>query len=107
MSIKDKRRPVVITIPVNLRKYFKSNTARNFFNTITVEYKFNEDNDSLEEIIKSVDQQFKTKLTKEHLDYQMNSLAVLENVFIIRLVPVFIKDLVLKWFHERSRKKIV
>ena len=105
MSIKDKRRPVVITIPVNLRKYFKSNTARNFFNTITVEYKFNEDNDSLEEIIKSVDQQFKTKLTKEHLDYQMNSLAVLENVFIIRLVPVFIKDLVLKWFHERSRKE--
>ncbi len=105
MSIKDKRRPVVITIPVNLRKYFKSNTARNFFNTITVEYKFNEDNDSLEEIIKSVDQQFKTKLTKEHLDYQMNSLAVLENVFIIRLVPVFIKDLVLKWFHDRARKE--
>ena len=105
MSIKDKRRPVVVTVPVNLRKYFKSNTARNFFNTITVKYKFNEDNDNLENIIKSVNDQFKSNLTKEQLDSQMNSLAVLENVFIIRLVPVFIKDLVLKYFHERSRKE--
>ena len=105
MSIKDKRRPVVVTVPVNLRKYFKSNTARNFFNTITVKYKFNEDNDNLEDIIKSVNDQFKSNLTKEQLDSQMNSLAVLENVFIIRLVPVFIKDLVLKYFHERSRKE--
>ena len=83
MSRKEKRKPVVITIPVNLRKYFKSNTARNFFNTITVSYKFNEDN--------------------ENLDHQMNALAVLENVFIIRLVPVFIKDIVLKYFHMKSR----
>lgn len=105
MSIKDKRKPVVVTIPVNLRKYFKSNTARNFFNTITVDYKFNDSNDNLEEIIKNIDKQFKMKLTKEHLDQQMNSLAVLENVFVIRLVPVFIKDLVLKYFHARSRKE--
>ncbi len=105
MSIKDKRRPVVVTIPVNLRKYFKSNTARNFFNTITVKYKFNDNNDNLEDIIKNISDQFKSNLTKEQLDSQMNSLAVLENVFIIRLVPVFIKDLVLKYFHERSRKE--
>ena len=103
MSRKEKRKPVVITVPVNLRKYFKSNTARNFFNTITVEYKFNEDNGSLEDIIESIDKQFKQKLTKENLDFQMNALAVLENVFLIRLVPVFIKDMVLKYFHMQSR----
>lgn len=105
MSRKDKKKPIVVTIPVNLRKYFKSNTARNFFNTITVRYKFEDDTDNLENIIQSVDEQFKKKLTKEYLDKQMNSLAFLENVFIIRLVPVFIKDLVLKYFHNRSKKE--
>lgn len=105
MSLKEKKEPIVVTVPVNLRKYFKSNTARNFFNTITVSYKFNDDNDSLENIIDSVSNQFKTKLTKEYLDEQMNSLAVLENLFIIRLVPVFIKDLVLKYFYRKNRRE--
>lgn len=105
MSLKDKKRPVVVRVPVNLRKYFKSNTARNFFSTIAVSYLFTEDNDSLEEIIQSVDKQFKTKLTKKNLDEQMNDLAFLENVFIIRLVPVFIKDIVLKYFHNASRRE--
>lgn len=105
MSLKAKRKPVIITIPVNLRKYFKSNTVRNFFNTITLEYKFEENNDNLEQIIKSVDKQLKDNLTKEKLSAQMNSLAVLENVFVIRLVPLFIKDIVLKYFHKQSRKE--
>lgn len=105
MSRKDKRKPVVVTIPVNLRKYFKSNTARNFFNTITVQYKFNDDNDDLESIINEISSQFKDKLTKENLDNQMNSMAVLENIFILRLVPIFIKDIVLKYFYKRSRRE--
>ena len=105
MSIKEKRKPVVITVPVNLRKYFKSNTIRNFFNTISIEYKFENDNDDLKQIIKNVDKQFKEKLELENLNIQMNSFAVLENIFIIRLVPVFIKDVVLKYFHKRSRKE--
>lgn len=105
MTRKEKRKPVIVTIPVNLRKYFKSDTARNFFNTITVQYKFNNDNDNLDNIIKEVSAQFSAKLTKENLDKQMNSLAVLENIFILRLVPVFIKDLVLKYFYKKSRKE--
>lgn len=105
MSLKAKRKPVIITIPVNLRKYFKSNTVRNFFNTITLEYKFEEGNDNLEQIIESVDKQLKDNLTKEKLSAQMNALAVLENVFVIRLVPLFIKDIVLKYFHKQSRKE--
>lgn len=103
MSRKEKRKPVVVTVPVNLRKYFKSNTARNFFNTITVSYKFKDDNEDIEKIIESIDGQFKEKLNKDYLDTQMNALAVLENVFLIRLVPVFIKDIVLKYFHLKSR----
>lgn len=105
MSIKEKRKPVIITVPVNLRKYFKSNTVRNFFNTITIEYKFEDGNDDIKQIVESVDKQLKENLTKEKLSAQMNALALLENTFIIRVVPLFIKDIVLKYFHNRSRKE--
>lgn len=105
MSIKDKRKPVVITVPVNLRNYFKSNTVRNFFNTISIEYKFKDNNENLNQIIKSVKRQFKEQLTLKNLTEKMNSFALLENILIIRLVPVFIKDIVLKYFHKLSRKE--
>ncbi|MBE6139408.1 MAG: hypothetical protein E7174_02760 [Firmicutes bacterium] len=104
MSVKERKKPIVVTVPVNLRKYFKSNTVRNFFNTISVRYKMN-GNDKIEQIIESVDKQFKQYLQIDNLNKQMNSFAVFENVFIIRLVPVFIKDVVLKYFHSRSRKE--
>jgi len=104
MSIKEQRRPIVITIPVNLRKYFKSYTIRNFFNTILIKYKYIS-GENIEEIIKHVDKQFKENLTKEKLSNQMNSYAFLENLFIIRVIPVFIKDFVLKYFHDKSRKE--
>ena len=48
--------------------------------------------------------QAKEKLTKEELKKSMNTLANLENIFVIRLVPIFIKDLVLKYFHYNSNR---
>lgn len=104
MSIKQKRKPIVVTVPVNLRKYFKSNTVRNFFNTISVRYKMSTDDD-LEKIIESVDKQFKEYLVLENLNKQMNSFALIENIFIVRLIPVFIKDIVLKYCYNQSRKE--
>lgn len=103
MSIKEKKRPIVIAVPVNLRNYFPSNTARNFFNVINIEYKF-ENDDEFDEILENVSKQFKEKLTKDELKKSMNKLANLENIFIIRLVPIFIKDLVLKYFHYDSNR---
>ena len=104
MSLKQKRKPIVVTVPVNLRKYFKSSTVRNFFNTISVRYKMS-GNDTLEQIIECIDKQFKEKLTKESLTKQMNSFALIENIFIVRLIPVFIKDIVLKYCYNSSLKE--
>ena len=54
MSYKDKRKPVIISVPVNLRNYFPSNTARNFFNVINIEYKFNGNNEDFDQILEEV-----------------------------------------------------
>lgn len=105
MSRKEKNKPIVITIPVNLRKYFESNTARNFFNTILVSYKSKSDSDSLQDIISEIDKELKENLKIENLSKQLNTFTILENIFIVRLIPVFIKDIVLKFFHDKSRKE--
>lgn len=103
MTMREKKRPVYITVPVNLRKYFPSKTIRNFFNTISVSYKFKDDY-TFEDIIRSVSKQFEENLTKEALNDKMSDMVLLENIFILRVIPRFIKDMVLKYSFELTRK---
>lgn len=103
MTEREKKRPVYITVPVNLRKFFPSKTIRNFFNTISVYYKF-EDDYKFEDIVETVSKQFKKRLTKEELKDNMSDMVLLENIFVLRLVPRFFKDFVLKLSFELSRK---
>lgn len=103
MTEREKRKPVYITVPVNLRKYFPSKTIRNFFNTIAVSYQFKEDY-QFEDIVKSIENQFKAELSKESLNDKMSDMVLLENIFILRVIPRFIKDIVLKFSFELTRK---
>ena len=103
MTEREKRNPVCITVPVNLRKYFPSKTIRNFFNTISVCYKFVDDY-KFEDIVQSVSEQFKKRLAKESLKDNMSDMVLLENIFVLRLVPRAFKDFVLKFSYGLSRK---
>lgn len=103
MTMREKKRPVYITVPVNLRNYYPSKTIRNFFNTISISYKFKDDF-TFEDIIKSVEKQFKENLTKQALDDKMSDMVMLENIFFLRVIPRAIKDFVLKLSFEISRK---
>ena len=93
MSLKDENKYIYIDIPVNLRKYFKSQTARNFFSVLKLKYN---GSNNLEEIIKYVDKYLKNELKKENLFKTMNKFASFEHNFLIRLIPLFIKNIVLK-----------
>ena len=103
MSIRDYNKPIVITVPVNLRQYYNFKTMRNFFNVITVKYD-NPSNSDLENIISSVSQQFADYLKSNNIKETMNKLAFLEHFFILRLVPLFIKDIVMRVGYGISRK---
>ena len=93
MSLKDENKYIYIGIPVNLRKYFKSQTARNFFSVLKLKYN---GNNNLEDIIKYVDKYLKNELKKENLFKTMNKFVSFEHNFLIRLIPLFIKNIVLK-----------
>lgn len=105
MSLRDERRPVVVTVPVNLRNYFPSATARNFFSVVNVGYDFSARSGELTDIIDQVGRTFSEELTEEKLARRMNRLAALEHTMLIRVIPLMLKIPVLRlsnWVAERE-----
>lgn len=95
MTESNRKLPVIIDVPVNLRKYFSSQTTRNFFAMISIKYTFKDKNDSFEEIIRTVSEEMKNEITKERLSQVMKSFSKLEHNTFIRVVPLPIKDFVI------------
>ena len=106
MRTQDKKNPIVISVPVNLRQYFPSETTRNFFGTISISYDPANYDGTIESILPSVANSFKEDLTKEKLKESMNALAALEYNPILRAVPLLIKDPIIGRFASLSDKGV-
>jgi len=96
IAARHKKNPVVLSIPVNLRKYFDSETARNFFGVINVDYNFNGNSSALDDVIIHLQKCFKERLTPENLSSRINGLASLEHNYLLRIIPLKIKDISLQ-----------
>lgn len=96
MSLRDRRKPVVITVPVNLRGFFPSESARNFFEVINIRYDFREQENSMEAVLSHVKKQFHDKLKPEQMRKQMNQMCALEHSLPMRMIPLFLKDPILR-----------
>ncbi len=96
MPLRDRKKPVVLAVPVNLRNYFDSETARNFFGVINVGYDFDKRSGELDDIIAEVDACFKRELTKERLSRIINGFIKIEKNAAVRLVPLPVKNFVLR-----------
>lgn len=92
---KGRGKPLQIFIPVNLRKYFPSRTLRNFSLFISAGMMPNEEWD-FETILQHVKNVFAEELTKEKLQERIVANVTIEKNIFLRLVPLFIKELVLK-----------
>lgn len=106
MSMKDKKRPVVLSVPVNLRPYFQSASARNFFSVINVAYHFDEEEMVFENIIKYLQEFFERELTTEKLRSKLNKLVSLEHNYFTRVIPLFLKKPTLRFAHYMNNKEV-
>lgn len=104
MYERELKRPVVLTVPVDLRGFFPSNTTRNFFGTIRVGYDFSKRDGSFADIIESVAQSFRTELTAERVGARMNKMAALEHNPLLRPIPLVLKNPVLRISGDISEK---
>ena len=104
------RHPVVLGVPVNLRTYFPSDTARNFFGMIDVSYNFSRRSGEFDDVISEIARSFKEELTRERLEIRMNNLASLEHNLAVQLAPLPFKNFVLriaKLLSDRSETAVI
>ena len=105
MSALKRKQPVTISMPVNLRNYYPSETSRNFFNNISISHIFTGD-ETLESLAKEYDAKLKNILQPEQIRRQMDYYQLLEHIFFIRMVPLFIKQPVVKFFSKKENKRV-
>lgn len=100
------KRPIVLSVPINLRPYFESVTARNFFSTMTISYDFKNNPDDLETIIESVADNFKENLAEDKILRHLNKFMTLEQNPIARIMPLPVKDLSLRIADKFNDRRI-
>ncbi|WDV44944.1 alcohol acetyltransferase [Clostridiaceae bacterium M8S5] len=96
--------PISISVPVNLRGIFPSRTLRNFFTVINISVKVDKDM-TLDEIIKETSRQLKYKVKKENLYPRIAENIKFEKLLIARFVPLWVKNIVMKYAFERANIK--
>lgn len=100
-----KLRPVKIAMPVNLRRFFPSETLRNFITMVYPgidprlgEYTF-------EEIVKHVHNYMRYYINEKFLKGDITTNANTQRNPLIRIVPLFVKDFVVRMFYTRVQDK--
>lgn len=101
-----RKRPIVVAVPVNLRRIFPSDTMRNFSYFVNVVVKPSE-NLTLDQVIQQIKKQMDEGLKKETLYNHIHHNVRFEKNMILRLVPNVIKDLLLKQVRTFKSKKVV
>lgn len=94
------RRPIRILVPVNLRAFFESTTLRNFvlFITPSIDTKLGEY--TFPEIIQVVHHQMALELTPKQLQTRITANVRAEEKLILRVMPLFIKNLALGYTYR-------
>ena len=90
-----KKQQVVASVPVNLRQFFRSDTIRNFFGVINVSYSPSQDGTGLEDVVRKVKHSFALQLSEDKVAGTMNSYSALEHIWAVKVVPIWVKDLVI------------
>lgn len=98
-------RPVRIAMPVNLRRFFPSKTLRNF---ITMVYPFVDPrlgDYTFEEIVEHVRNYMRYYISRNMLRGDITTNAATQRNPVIRVVPLFIKDFVVRTFYTKVQDK--
>ena len=98
---------MAVSVPVNLRQFFPSHSARNFFSVTRLEYTYNlETKNSISEICEELRKQFEPQLTKKSLEGWLTKLIAFEYNPIARVAIRPLKDIMLKWINHQNNRNL-
>lgn len=100
-----KLRPVKIAMPVNLRRFFPSKTLRNFITMVypSIDPRLGEY--TFKEIITQVHYYMRYYINEKFLRGDITTNAATQQNPVIRVVPLFIKDFVVRLFYTKVQDK--
>lgn len=90
-----KPKPIVVSVPVNLRSLFPSQTLRNFFHFITVQVDYSQKEYTLKETVEQVATQLKEQADPSKLTAPLAFHVNAQYHLAVRFVPLFLKNWVL------------
>lgn len=96
-----REKPLKIAMPVNLRKFFPSDTLRNFITMVYPSIDPRMGNYTFEDILTQVHHYMRYYINDKFLNADITTNVVTQQNPFIRIVPLFLKDLVVKQFYIR------
>ncbi len=96
-----KHRPVKIQVPVNLRKLFGSKTMRNFVMTVNIGVDPRMGEYTFDELVKIIHHQMALAITPKNMQAIFTKNVNTEKVFALKLVPLFIKNIMMRLVFDR------
>lgn len=97
-------KPIVFSVPINLRGFFQSSTIRNFFSFITVSVNFYEHDYTFEQVLEQMSHQLKEALKLENITERIAYNVKAERNLALRFIPLFLKNLVLRVIYRSGEK---
>lgn len=98
-------KPVKIAMPVNLRRFFPSKTLRNFITMIYPGVDPRLGDYTFEEIVSQVHHYMRYHINEKFLRGDITTNAATQKNPLIRVVPLFVKDMVVRTFYTKVQDK--
>ena len=105
MAPSDRSKPVTISMPVNLRNFFPSNSARNFFQNITITHMYT-GNETLQSLAEKYAQTLKASLNIEDIKSMTDYYTHVQQIMIVRLIPLVFKQTGLRFLSKQNDKQV-
>jgi len=100
MSKRALRHDAKISLPINLRRFFPTKTVRNFSSYINPGIKSRLGDYSFEEVLAQVEHFMGMNITEKELNARFSGNVKIEKNLLLRIVPLFLKDQILKIGHD-------
>ena len=100
-----KRRPVKITVPINLRKILKADTLRNFTLALNIGVDPRLKDYSVEELCREYNRQMALEMTEEKMAARVAANVNLQRLLSLRLVPLFLKNVIMRGVYRQVGEK--
>lgn len=96
------KRPINIFVPVNLRRFFSSETSLNFFTSVMITLPAHTAELTFEEVLRATKEQYAAKVSKDKLKMKLAYTAGSEKNFLLRVAPLPIKNIILHLVYRMS-----